>query len=845
MGCCLLSIGKSFNSYSLSDKLLKFLQAIVLNRTKAYASGRRRLYLAWPLRLTLRILPIMLLAAHTLSLLQAIRCQASPHYSILRYRAEGKHFDLDFSGNNLSLYRISSTLLFWQKDQQSCLAVRMIRPSQETAPPTGSLSLLWPFFKSLCLSQFVETLSFAVQGISPVTETGMSIFEHSLAFAEAEGVVMKQLGATPWGPPKRPTESAGNGLVGNTTAADLASLGILYDRVNTPSEVLLMALISSLNSLSTHILAVLGMKGRFRLLNTGIWGLCFMGAILGGLLNLTPEAGIDSMILRFPTVCIVGFIPHLILLIGITICASIYFLALTLAVLSPPEGLPRPSTWRERFQLARDNLQVNAQIQNFQLRAQDDFYSAILKLGFAALTVATEAVFLNEGKRIGVSRWTWLEEDRLKEIESYRHPVDNIFGDAVADGVSMTEELSDQAHEMQRSWESGYSRERTTKILKTKSEGTHSRAGADGVGMVQRGGRYLMAWEFFYGIFWLSLRWISVLLSKSLRMAGITWRPSLLRAKPKKDGRSQETPGSSQRSRSLDFWLLSDDGHLSLPKNDDVDVEHETKKRLQIAAERWGRKEDRKLDSTLYGWWAHGGWWGERDGSGTYQAPANEDDDDTTSVISTTTANESGWESDDSGAHTPTQRDPYFRRSISPSPDPITDHALDPAHLARLLDPKDLATRQEARMLATHLASDTITTRSQYRHAETFDKSRLLTSTRHRPPGFSPSLPNGRLTPTEEAEVLEYLILSRRASSSTTQSEEGEGETSWRNGAEGLGAGGPQCVVCQSAPRTILAWPCRCLSLCEECRVSLAMNNFATCVCCRTDGVGFCRLFVP
>lgn len=822
----LRSFGGIFN-YLLSKWAFACLVlAIVLNRTKAYASGRRRIYLTWPLRLALRILPILLLATHSLSLLQAIHCQASPNRS---------------SAPNTSLYRLISALLFWQSDEQSCLALNMIQPGQETSSPTGSLSLLWPFFQSLCISQFVETLSFAVQGISPVTETGMSVFEHSLAFAEAEGVVMKQLGATPWGSPKRPTQNTTSGLAGNATAVDFASLGMLYDRVNTPSEVLLMALISSFNSLSTHILAVLGMKGRFRLLNTGVWGLCFMGSLLWGLLSLTPEAGVDAMILRFPTVCIVGFTPHLILLIGISLCASIYLLALMLAVLSPPEGLRRPQSWRESFQIARDNLQVNTQVQNFQIRAQDDFYSALLKLGFAALTVATEAVFLNEGRKIGVSRWTWLEEDRLKEIENYGQPIGTMFGDAITEGVSVTEELSAQPHEMQRSWKSGYSRERTTKILKSKSERTDPRAGADGVGMVQRGGRYIMAWEFFYGIFWLSLRWFSILLSKILDTAGITWRPGPLRPKPPKEGRSLETSGSSQRPGSIDFWLLSDDGHLSLPKSDDVDVEHETKKRLQIAADRWGPEEERYLDSTLYGWWAHGGWWGERDDSGSYRTPADDEDDDTTSVISNTTTNENDWESEDSGAHTPTQRHPYFRRSISPSSDPVTDHTIDPAYLARLLNPKDLATRQEARMLATHLASNTAMTRSQYRHAETVDRSRLLTSTRHRPPGFKPSLPNGRLTPVEEAEVLEYLILSRRASSSSAA----QPAETWRNGAEGLGDGGPQCVVCQSAPRTILAWPCRCLCICEECRVSLAMNNFATCVCCRTDVVGFSRLFVP
>ena len=68
---------------------------------------------------------------------------------------------------------------------------------------------------------------------------------------------------------------------------------------------------------------------------------------------------------------------------------------------------------------------------------------------------------------------------------------------------------------------------------------------------------------------------------------------------------------------------------------------------------------------------------------------------------------------------------------------------------------------------------------------------------------------------------------------------------SWATGADGLGPDGPQCVVCQSAPRTVIVWPCRCLSLCDDCRVSLAMNNFDKCVCCRREVISFSRIFVP
>ena len=414
-----------------------------------------------------------------------------------------------------------------------------------------------------------------------------------------------------------------------------------------------------------------------------------------------------------------------------------------------------------------------------------------------------------------------------------------ILGGGIADGIALTEEKAVPTARDGRVWISGYGRERTTKSLKAGSATQNARVNADGIGAFERRGRYLMAWQFFHGVFWLSLAWSTTILSKILNPIGIKCRS--LRMKPSAQlDRATKPDSKNQQTGSIDFWLLSDDGILSLPKDNNVDVEIETKKRLKIASDFWGEEEEQKLNNTLYGWWKNGGWWGEKDESGAYQE--SNVDEDTTSVISMSTNNDtaSEWESEDEGARTPTQQ--YLRGRMPSLPDPPIDHGIDPTHLAQLLDPKTAEHKQEARMLAAHLNSDRILTRSQYQHDQRYEKAHVLTTTRYRPPGFLPSSPTGRLTPHEEAEVLEYLLTSRRAAASRSTASVGP---AWRDGAEGLGAGGPQCVVCQSSPRTILSWPCRWLSLCEECRVSLAMNNFGTCVCCRTDVVGFSRLYVP
>ena len=828
-------------------------QAIILNRTQIYASARRHINMSWPIRLALRALPIIMFLSHTLSLVQAMRCQTSPRYSSLRYGKANKHLDLDFSGDGGIIYWTTSMLLFWENDASSCLAVDMIPSRSEVWDRRGSLSLLWPFFQSLCLGQFVETLSCAIQGRQLMTETGMSIFEHSLAFAESEAMIGNQLGLSLWSTHK--ASKMGPSSSQPDPVGKLFTRTEILDKMNTPPEVLLMVLISSLNNLSSQILGALNMQARFRLINTGIWGLCFMGAFGWGFFSLRPESGPESIILRFPTVCIVGFIPHLLILVGILLCAAIYSLALFLCFFCSPNDESPPRTFAERFRIARENMQANAQLSSIRLDMTEDFYTALLKIGFTALTVASEAVYLNEGRCINVATSTWLEEERLREIEAFEQSHDPVEGLSVRFAKPAGADQNST-----EGWASGYSRAVSFTTDTFGSGFSNTRQRGDGVGHMQRGGRYLIAAKFFRGIFWLFVSWNKVIVNKLMDRVKISWRPQWLRLPKAKEG-LQVDNRNGRRSRqqdTIDFWILSDEGVLSLPENDNVDVEQEMKRRLNSENDRWSEEEEQTLDSRLYNWWASGGWFGEKDDSGSYRAPTQ--DDDTTSIFSmSTNASEDSYGGIDdefldvdsdagSGATTPTQRHP-FSRGLSPSDPNILD-ALDPSknysqlsphHLATLLDPKTPQQRSEARMLAHHLGNTGITTRSQYRHAQSFANAKLLTSTRYRPPNSS--IPaTGRLSPEDEAFLLEQLILTRRAQSASSTK---QGTGSWRDGAAGMGAGGPQCVVCQSAPRTVLAWPCRCLSLCEDCRVSLAMNNFGTCVCCRQNVVGFSRLFVP
>ncbi|KAJ5348916.1 uncharacterized protein MYU51_007253 [Penicillium brevicompactum] len=817
------------------------LEALILNRITIYASTRRHLRLGWERRAALRLVPILLFAYQIVSLLRGIRCQTSPSFSTMRYGYPGKQLIFDYSSDGGALYSLSSRFLGWESEEQSCSAVKMTRTS-DSELPYGSFSLLWPTFMMLCLSHFIETLSCALQGRQVMTETGMSIFEHSLAFAEAESMIGKSIGLGMFGLPKQSPLSAMTSDANDSSASVLQLLtrSQVLQRMNVTPELLLIALISCCNSASSHMLDIFGKQSRYRLFNTALWGACFMAAMSWGL-DAGPPVSLETGVLRFPTVCIVGFIPHIMVLGGITICCAIYVLALTITAFSLPSEDAQPVSLYDRFMLAHENMQGSNQIRSIRINRHEDFYTTLLRIGYVALTAASEAVFLNEGKAVIARRMTWLEEDRLAEIEAQRQK-----SSSRADWQKETSNRSFEGFadfdipEKAKTWESGYNRERKIEQPKNGSRAVRSESELGGVGAVRVSIRLIHVFAFFRAISLLVLRWTTYAFSNVFDRLGITARPMWLK---RLIGHRRQPPGSNNESsrQPLDFWILSDSGELELPENGEFDVETEMRKRERANRPDWMGTDENYLDDRLYSWWKIGGAWGNQDETSDYDPPT--DDFDTTSVVSmSTNASEPKWEDypSDDGRRTPTQVEPHADKNP-----PLQDPLLDMTTLARLLDPRDRETREEAQILAAHLKANNegpqIMTRSRYQKQVERERSRILFSSRLHQLNTTETGPGGRKpTAEEESELLEKLILSRRSEVP------GDADAhTWESGATGLGPNGPPCVVCQTSPRAIITWPCRCLCICEDCRVSLAMNNFGSCVTCRQEVGGFMRLWVP
>jgi hypothetical protein len=621
---------------------------------------------------------------------------------------------------------------------------------------------------------------------------------------------------------------------------------------NVPPEVLIISLISSISHFTSNTLAIAGVRSRYRLITTTIWGLAYMATFTWSFMKLTSRIADPNQssvgILRFPTVCIVGFIPHLLILAGIAACGMIYLLALFITVLSPPPGQPESLTLRERFTAAYNNLHANIHLSAstpLTINWNEDFYTAILKVGFTVLTAASEAVFLNEGTKVHVHPMTWVEKKRLQDIinrrRKFRQSLTNVppelRGGTLAPGIEVIDNID--GDDLGQGAASGYANERKTRGALGASDTTRTSGHPDPAGLAQRRSRMFMTYRFFKSISMLIAAIHARLTMALLRRLRIAYRPRwLIRLagpqEPEKH-RGPYIPAHSRATRSAtagEPWLTFDDRTQVLPDSS-FDVETFAKERLRRSGyytDPESEDSQDRLNDYLYSWWRNGGRWGDVDISTDYVPPQ---DDDTTSVMSFSTTDDSEWSDESDGQRTPT-RETYQRglREMTPS----SDHTIDLARLSHLLDPKTREDREEAKLLARHLTSTNVLTRSQYRKMHDREEAKILTTSRYK---MGDAV---KMTAEEEEQLLEEMILSRRSAVAPLGQSTGG---SWDSGGEGMGAEGPQCVVCQLSPRTVLVWPCGCLSLCDECRVGLASKNYTACVCCRTNVAAYSRLYVP
>ncbi|KKA28323.1 hypothetical protein TD95_003028 [Thielaviopsis punctulata] len=738
---------------------------IILNRTNVYARTRRRIRLSLLSRLLLRFPPIGLLLYYSFRLLQAIQCQTSPDFAQLRWNDPAQSSDLMFAFHLPFLNRLSSFLLLGASDQGSCLAVGMIPFVYDDTPPKlkGSLSLLWPVFLGVCLSWFVECLTCAVEGRHTSTETGMSLLETSLAFSEAEGVISSHIKWDILGHAK-PSASGSSSLV--------LTRAMILSRVNTPPEMLLVALLTCAGHISSNLLGIFNLQSRYRLLNTGIWATCFMAALISSWLQFSFDEVDSQSLLRFPTVCLISWVPHMMLFFGMVCCFLIYSITVLLSSLSMREQGPN-TTVRSNIAAAMNNMQARISLAELRVTGQIDFYTALLRIGFAAVSLASEAVYLQEDRHVSVAPCTWLEKKRIEELNSTITVLGRMnTADLRYDGVGTVglipiERDADDSLPARN----GYASQRLSQTVKDLSY--PEKRSRDGIGASERRNKLLMAIDLVLSMGRLVLAVYSICTLAVLRALGFSWKPQLLLrfSKGMETGQAKVSSHKNRRDTKEVNGMVGTIAGVRIHRDKNVDVEETVRRGCAKSMEN-GHIDEADLDRRLYRWWLKGGIWGLADSSGDYKPDEDNDEVDRTSEIS------EDEDCDDNSSDGSAQ----FVRSRETSLSP--DTPIDLNNLARLLLPKSLGDREEARVLSAHLTSDRVMTRSLFQRMDWLQRSDVLFAGSNN----KALKDQAEMNEEDEERFLETLIISRRE---TVANKAGEKYGSWAEGGLGLGDGGP------------------------------------------------------
>lgn len=174
-------------------------------------------------------------------------------------------------------------------------------------------SLLWEVYITLCVSQFLETFSSITSGEDSSTDTGLSLFEHSLAFQECQNM-------------SRPSP-----------------------------QLLVICVFALITQITTHLMGVTGTK-KYQLIPSTILGLSFICFYI-------YSAFTDALIF-FPGIVVISLIPQILVLGIIGLCMTIYGLAYLAS--SDPDSL----TYTPMMRNLKDsvNLQWNDDFNSFLMR---------------------------------------------------------------------------------------------------------------------------------------------------------------------------------------------------------------------------------------------------------------------------------------------------------------------------------------------------------------------------------------------------------------------------------------------------------------------------------------------
>ncbi|WLF78835.1 hypothetical protein PVL30_002579 [Lodderomyces elongisporus] len=283
--------------------------------------------------------------------------------------------------------------------------------------PTSDM--YWPIFKAFCLSSFIETFISSVQGTKACSESGITIFEHSLAFQEF-----------------------------SSNAAFFFSNSYHYKRPT--EEVLLTSMFSILNHINIHVGAIIN-KNRYRLIPSTVFGLAYLSYFL-------YSASCGS-IFSFPSILVLTITPQILICMIISTSALIFLAAIVVNGFQF-RGLNYASFFTSELQSINEvgnvedtafDIPSESALSQLNINWNDDFYSALLSVGVLAITSAGKSSYITELSLVTIDAETWVERSLVSQMSKR-----NISGQGQGQGQGQGEGQKNEGAGAEKVEEIGY-----------------------------------------------------------------------------------------------------------------------------------------------------------------------------------------------------------------------------------------------------------------------------------------------------------------------------------------------------------------------------------------------------
>lgn len=284
--------------------------------------------------------------------------------SVLLYNAYNILVTLKFNGKLIGaedrlIYRILDGLKIFDYNIET--ANPYLKTPKLLVMIGPSTDIYWPTFLGFCLLAYMETFVSAINGDKPYIETGLTLFEHSLAFQEAS--------------------SKGTFFLGNRNV------------VRKPTEeLMIICLFLTLNHLNIQIGGLLN-NNKYRLIPSTIIGASFLTYYT----NLLRNGGWT----QFPIIITGSILPQL-LIVAIIFASMVIFI---MAILSTGFNL-QDLNYASFFTTNDDEFQ-----ERVLFKLSDDFYTTLINLGMLSITLAGKSSYITELSLVTIDEETWLERN--------------------------------------------------------------------------------------------------------------------------------------------------------------------------------------------------------------------------------------------------------------------------------------------------------------------------------------------------------------------------------------------------------------------------------------------------